>query len=140
MITVENTMQFLTVIGQFVIAYVLLPYDFVCAIIIHHFFHRFHGHLQNIFCTHLTQVPYDALSGNLPLHKAHVFIHSTWLITAILHQKMQTVHFTTIDQATTTIMTTTFLKSKISLSEFIIAIPPLGSYVHKSEKHFSYIN
>jgi len=65
-------MQFLTVLGQFVI--VLLLYDFVCVMgfIIHHFFHRFHGHLQNIFRTHSTQAPYDALSGNLPLHKAHI--------------------------------------------------------------------
>jgi len=60
-ITVENVMQFSTVIGQFVTAYVLLSYGFVCAIgfIIHHFFHRFHRHLQNIFCIHLTRESHE---------------------------------------------------------------------------------
>jgi len=50
--------------------YCLIPYGFIYAMdfIIHHFFHRFHGHLQNIFCTHLTQALY-ALSGNSPLYR-----------------------------------------------------------------------
>jgi len=73
---------------RYCLFYCLMPYDFVCVMgfITHRFFHRFHGHLQNIFCTHLMQAPYDALSGNSPLQDAR-FVHSTWLISAILHKK-----------------------------------------------------
>jgi len=66
------------VIGQFITAYftaLFMLYDFVCLMgfIIHHFFHRFHGHLRNIFCTHLiTQAPYDAFS-EIHLYSARLY-------------------------------------------------------------------
>jgi len=62
--------------------YCLMPYNFVCAMgfIIHHFFHRFHGHLQNIFCTHLTQAPYDAINGNSPLQDTSLSTLHDWLV------------------------------------------------------------
>jgi len=70
-------MQFLTVIGQFVTAYVLLPYTLRFCMCYGLYYFTVFGHLQHIFCIHLTQALYDTLNRNSPLHKAHVFVHST---------------------------------------------------------------